>query len=85
MKTISEIIEARLSKFNSAHPGISTNPKNRIGKAVDTLNRNLDKISIEVNGQDFNSALIVKIPNCFKKAPLVWRCLGSDIALELYQ
>jgi hypothetical protein len=84
MKTISEIIEAGLERLNTAHPGVSTG-RARSGHSIDKLNRNLEKISVELDGKDFDSAKVAQIPNCFKKQPLVWQCLGSDIALEVYQ
>jgi hypothetical protein len=53
--TIKSWVESELEQFNATHQGIDTNGKSRLKKAIQTLNANIDKCCVLIDGQPLSS------------------------------
>ncbi len=79
--TIKSWVESELEQFNAAHQGIDTNGKSRLKKAIQTLNANIDKCCILIDGQPLSSKEISRIkavvPNCLQ-SPTIYETTAAE-------
>jgi len=70
VQTVKSIIHSALEAENARHPGVDRCGISRVKKAAETLNKNLDKCSVEIDGvpmsRDEVEKIKVKVPACFK-------------------
>lgn len=76
---ISDCIEANLHKLDNVF--INTNPETRLGQKIDKLNRDIQKCSCEVNGQDWDGD-VNQFHNPFPDKPVTYQSNGSLADLQ---
>ena len=79
--TIKSWVESELEQFNAAHQGIDTNGKSRLKKAIQTLNANIDKCCVLIDGQPLSVNEIQRIkavvPNCLQ-SPTIYETTAAE-------
>lgn len=80
-KTIKEWVEKELGTFNASHQGIDTNGRSRFINAVRTINANIDKCAVLIDGVELDKVDIEKIKARIPaalKSPVVYQAVASD-------
>ena len=80
-RTISGWVETELETLNLTHRGIDNNPATRLKKAIQTINANLDKCGILINGVSLSREEIDKVKARVPQAllsPTIYTATASE-------
>ncbi len=79
--TIKDWVKSELEHFNATHQGIDNNPATRLKRAIKTLNENIDKCCILIDGQPLSvkeiSRIKAVVPNCLQ-SPTIYQATAND-------
>jgi len=88
-QTIKQYVQDQLAGFNGIHPGVDTNGRTRFLATIRTLNENVSKCSVLLDGVEMDREEIdreakFKVPSCFK-SPVAYEAKASNLGLIVNQ
>lgn len=86
MSPITDFIQAKLSKLSAEHRGIKKPTQashiERMRNAIESANRNLEKVAMLVDGVEVDADTIAKIkmkvPEAFRQKPVIYEATASQ-------